>query len=243
MDYEVLYDAIFHRRSVRKYDSAPLTDQAIAELHEFMQGVKPLVPEIKTEFKLLLPGDIKTNAPHAVCLYSEKKDGWRMNAGFMMEQVDLYLSADNIGACWLGMTKPDKGKVAPPAGMEWLATLCFGTPAQPMHREGTEQFNRKSLNEISNVTDLYHVLEAVRLAPSAMNKQPWFFSGSAEHVVISRKKSLMLDKLNQIDTGIALCCLMLALSHQGKDVKFSFGKQPVPEKQIFMAAAEITARA
>ena len=44
------------------------------------------------------------------------------------------------------MTKPDKGKAAPPAGMEWAATLCFGTPAQPMHREGAEQFNRKSLD-------------------------------------------------------------------------------------------------
>lgn len=243
MDNEILYGAIFHRRSVRKYDSAPLTDQAISGLAEFMAAVKPLIPGIHTEFKLMLPGEIKTNAPHAVCLYSEKKDGWRMNVGFMMEQVDLYLSANNIGACWLGMTKPDKGKAAPPAGTEWVATLCFGTPAQPMHREGAEQFNRKSLNEISTVTDLYHVLEAVRLAPSAMNKQPWFFSGSAEQVVVSRKKSLMLDKLNQIDTGIALCCFMLALAHQGKEVSFSFEKQPVPEKHIFMAVAEIADKA
>ena len=57
----------------------------------------------------------------------------------------------------------------------------------PMHREGAEQFNRKSLNEISSITDLFHVLEAVRLAPSAMNKQPWYFSGTAEDVVVSRK--------------------------------------------------------
>lgn len=243
MDNETLYDAIFHRRSVRKYDSAPLTDRAIADLDAFTRGLKPLLPDIRTEVRLTLPGDIKVRAPHAVCLYSEKKDGWRMNAGFMMEQIDLYLSASNIGACWLGMTKPDKGKVAPPAGMEWVATLCFGTPAQPMHREGPEQFNRKSLNEISDITDLYHVLEAVRLAPSAMNKQPWFFSGSAGRVVASRKKSLMLDKLNQVDTGIALFCLMLALLHQGKEVSFSFEKQPVPEKHIFMAVAEIVDKA
>lgn len=239
MDYEALYDAIFHRKSVRKYDGAPLTDQAIAELHEFMQEAKPLLPEIETEFKLMLPGDIKTNAPHAVCLYSEKKDGWRMNAGFLMEQVDLYLSANNIGACWLGTTKPEKGRVAPPAGMEWAATLGFGTPAQPMHRETAEEFKRKSLNEISGVTDLFHILEAVRLAPSAINKQPWYVSGGAQHVVFSRKKNLLLNKLNQIDMGIALCCFWLSLKHQGKEAAFSFAPEPVPEKNVFAAAVDI----
>lgn len=238
MDHETLYQAIFHRCSVRKYDAAPLPKQTLEKLRSFMSGLLPLLPEIKTELKLLGPDSIKINAPHAVCLYSEKKDGWRMNAGFLMEQIDLYLSAGNIGACWLGMTKPDKGKAAPPEGMEWLATLCFGTPAQPMHRTGAEQFKRKSLNEISGLTDLYHVLEAARLAPSAMNSQPCFYSGDTHSIVVSRKKNLMLGRLNQIDTGIALCCLWLSLLHQGMTAEFSFEPQPVPEKHIFMASVK-----
>ena len=87
MDHETLYQAIFHRCSVRKYDAAPLPKQTLEELRSFMSGLLPLLPEIKTELKLLGPDSIKINAPHAVCLYSEKKDGWRMNAGFLMEQI------------------------------------------------------------------------------------------------------------------------------------------------------------
>ncbi|WP_302761206.1 nitroreductase family protein [Christensenella hongkongensis] len=239
MDYEALYEAIFHRRSVRKYDSAPLPDETIAELAEVIEKLIPLRPEIQTDIRILGPGDIRTNAPHCICVYSEKKEGYRMNAGFLAEQIDLYLSSKNIGACWLGTTKPDKNKVAAPAGMEWVISLCFGTPAQPMHREGAEQFNRKSLNEISSITDLFHVLEAVRLAPSAMNKQPWYFSGTAEDVVVSRKKSLLLGNLNQVDVGIALCCFFLAVKHQGKNAEFSFEPQTVPDKHIFMARAKV----
>lgn len=235
MDYEQLYDAIFHRKSVRKYDSAPLPEPVIAELKAYCGTITTLVPEIETELQVLSPEQIKVNAPHAICLFSEKKDGWRMNAGFIMEQIDLYLSANHIGACWQGTAKPEKGKVSAPAGMEWVATICFGTPAQPMHRDDTSQFKRNTLNDISDISDLYHVLEAARLAPSAMNSQPWYFGGNAEKVTVSRKKSLLLDKLNQIDIGIALCCLWLALHHQGKRASFDFTPAPVPKGRVFMA--------
>ncbi len=239
MDHEVLYDAIFHRRSVRKYDNAPLTEEALAQLQEFIGALTPLKPEIKTEIKLLRQGEIKTNAPHAVCLYSEEKEGHLMNAGFLMEQIDLYLSSKNIGACWLGLTKPDKNKVSAPAGMSWAATLCFGTPAQPMHREEISQFNRKRLNEISDITDLFHILEAVRIAPSSQNMQPWYYGGTAENIIVSRKKNLLFGKMNQIDIGISLCCFYLSAKHQGKEMEFSFEPATVPEKQIFMANIKI----
>ncbi|MEG2625072.1 MAG: nitroreductase family protein [Christensenella sp.] len=238
MDNEILYDAIFHRKSVRKYDSAPLNKEILAKLNEFALTAIPLIPEIDTEFRVLTGADIHADAPQCMCLYSQKKDGWRMNAGFLTEQIDLYLSANNIGACWLGSTQPHK-TVCPPDGMEWVATLEFGTPAQIMHRSAASEFKRKSLNEISDITDLYHVLEAVRLAPSAMDKQPWFFGGNASNVIVSRKKSMLLDKLNQLDIGIALCCFMLSLKHLGKTAQFSFEPQPVPEKSIFMATINI----
>lgn len=239
MDYEALYGAIFHRRSVRKYDSAPLGEEYMSRVRESLSEVKPLMPEIKTEFKIVEAGKIKSNAPQCLCLYSENKEGWRVNAGFMMQQMELHFSANNIGACWLGLTKPDAAAVPVPDGMEWVATLCFGTPAQPMHREGADEFKRKSLNEISDVTDLFHVLEAVRLAPSAQNSQPWRISGSAQHAVFGRKKNLLLGKMNQLDMGIALCCFWLSLKHQGKDAAFSFVPETVPGKNIFAAAVEI----
>lgn len=239
MDHEALYQAIFHRKSVRKYDAAPLTQESLDALKAFIAELVPLIADIKTEIKLLPQSVVKTNAPQSLCIYSEKKNGWRMNAGFLMEQIDLYLSANNIGACWLGMTKPAKNSVQVPQGMVFVITLCFGTPAQEMHRKNITEFKRDSLNDISPVSDLYHVLEPVRLAPSAINKQPWYFSGSADRIIVSRKKSLMLDKLNQVDIGIALCCLWLSLKHQDKEAAFDFTPSPVPEGHIFMANVNV----
>lgn len=239
MDHEILYQAIFHRKSVRKYDSTPLTPESLASLKDFIAQLTPLIPEIKTEVKLLPQNIVKTNAPQSLCLYSEKKDGYLMNAGFLMEQIDLYLSANNIGACWLGGRKPAKGSVQMPDGMMFVITLCIGTPAQEMHRANITEFKRESLNSISPVSDLYHILEPVRLAPSAVNKQPWYFGGTPERIVVSRTKSLLIDKLHQIDIGIALCCLWLSLKHQGKDASFDFTPSPVPDKHIFMANVNV----
>ncbi|MEA4854532.1 MAG: nitroreductase family protein [Christensenella sp.] len=240
MEWEQLYQAIFHRKSVRKYDPSPMPAESISALEAYCKTISPLVPSLKTEWKIFSGNDVKSSAPHALCLFSEKSNEARMNAGFLMEQVDLYLSANHIGACWLGTAKPDKAKDTTPTGLEWIATLCFGTPAQPMHREGAAQFKRKTLNEISDISDLYHVLEAVRLAPSSMNSQPWYFSGNTQTVVVSRKKSLLLGKLNQIDIGIALCCLWLSLKHQGKEASFEFSPVTVSKGYEFMASVSIT---
>ncbi len=239
MDYEALYQAISHRRSVRKYDDTPLTQDARDALKKFISELKPLIPDIRTEIKLLPQSIVKTNAPQSLCIYSEKKDGYRMNAGFLMEQVDLYLSANNIGACWRGGSRPSKGSVEAPAGMVFVITLSFGTPAQEMHRKNVSEFKRNSLNDISPVSDLYHILEPVRLAPSALNKQPWYFGGSADRIVVSRKKHPLIDKMNQVDIGIALCCLWLSLKHQGKEAAFDFTPSPVPGKHIFMANVNV----
>ncbi len=239
MDYETLYNAIFHRKSVRRYDSGPLTEAVTAGIREYLNTLTPLLPGIKVEIKRLSAEQLKSNAPQSIGFYSEKKDGYLMNAGFLMEQIDLYLSANNIGACWLGNAKPVKGVITPPAGMEYVAALAFGTPAEEMHRSVSAEFKRNTLNEISGLTDLYHVLEAARLAPSAMNSQPWHFSGTTEHITVSRKKSLILDRLNQIDIGIVLCCLWFSFLHQGKTVSFDFTPSAVPKGRIFMANVNI----
>lgn len=42
----------FTRASTRKFDSAPLSAQALEDFETFITGVKPLVPEVKLTLKL-----------------------------------------------------------------------------------------------------------------------------------------------------------------------------------------------
>ena len=238
-----LYNAIFLRRSIRKYDMAPLPADTLVKLKEYANNAKPLDESIRYEFAYLGSADVKNllpiKAPHYICLYSEKKGNYLMNTGFLLQQIDLYLSDNNLGSCWLGMAKPAKGVPVLMNGLEFVIMLAFGNTTEPIHRANTSEFKRKDLSEISSVAGADELLEPVRLAPSASNTQTWFFSGDLEVITVSRKKLNLLKatlygKMNQIDIGIALFHLWLSLDHQGKVVSYNFDKGSAPSGHEFM---------
>lgn len=242
-NYE-LFDAIFKRKSVRKYHMTQLTNETLEQLEAYIGTLNKLDEKINVEFEILSSENVKgmfaIKAPHYICIYSEKKEGYLVNAGFLMQQIDLYFSANNLGSCWLGMAKPDKGVPLTRNGLEFIVMLAFGSPAEPVHRTGKEQFKRNSLSEITSINDAEQLLEPVRLAPSATNSQPWFFSGEAKEVIVSRKKlnllkAQLLGRMNNIDTGIALCHLWLSAEQQGKRVSFEFKNGQAPQGYEFMA--------
>ncbi|AEE92275.1 Nitroreductase [Tepidanaerobacter acetatoxydans Re1] len=230
---EELYNSIFRRKSIRKYDVSPLPPDTLSEIKQYASNVKPLVPTIKTDFSYLTAENVKNplpiKAPHYICIYSEKAEHYLMNAGFMLQQVDLYLSAKSIGSCWLGMAKPASRALLKMNGMDFVIMLAFGNAAEPLHRASISEFKRKAQNEISTLSEASDILNAVRLAPSATNSQPWFFTGNAEKIQVHRvklgiAKAAINDKFNQIDIGIALCHLYIAASVKGKNVEFLYDK-------------------
>lgn len=244
-----LYKAIFHRRSIRKYDMKPLPADTIEKLQGYASKAKPLDESIRYEFAYLGSAEVKNllpiKAPHYICLYSEKKGNYLMNAGFLLQQVDLYLSDSNLASCWLGMAKPAKGVPVLMNGLEFVIMLAFGNTTEPIHRANTSEFKRKSLPEISSVAGADALLEPVRLAPSASNTQTWFFSGDLDVITVSRKKLNFLKaqvygKMNQIDIGIALFHLWLSLDHQGKVASYYFDKDVAPNGYEFMVKVKIS---
>ena len=244
-----LYNAIFQRKSIRKYDMTPLPPDTLGKLQEYASSAKPLEESIRYEFVYLGSTDVKNllpiKAPHYICVYSEIKGNYLMNAGFLLQQVDLYLSANNLASCWLGMAKPSKEVPKQINELEFVIMLAFGNTTGPIHRANTSEFKRKSLSDISNVAGADSLLEPVRLAPSSSNTQPWFFSGDVEVMTVSRKKLNLLKapfygKMNQIDIGIALFHLWLSVDHQGKAVRYSFEMDTALSGYEFMAKAKIS---
>lgn len=243
MDLEALYRAIFKRKSVRMYDMAPLPQDKLDEIKSFAAKVTPVIPGIKFEFSYLAQEDVKgmfsIKAPHYLCLYSEKKAGYLLNAGFVLQQMDLYLSFNDIGSCWLGMAKPTKGVPEQANGMEFVIMLAFGNAQESVHRKDSSEFKRKKLSEITSIQGAEELLEPVRLAPSATNSQTWFFSGDTEKILVSREKLSLLKgtfmgRLNQIDSGIALCHLWLSLKHTGIDAVFVDERATAPDGYEYM---------
>jgi nitroreductase len=221
------YEAIFKRKSVRKFDLMPLDEGLLQEIAVYTDTIQPMIEGIKVKFKLL-PGSMVKNlfpvkAPHYIVIFSENKDGYLTNAGFMMQQLDLYLSKSGIGSCWMGMAKPVR-EILEASKLEFVTALLFGKAKVPLHRQSISEFKRKPMDSITNITGMDDLLEAVRLAPSATNSQPWYFTASngyihAHCVRSGPVKGIIYNKLNKIDLGIAICHLWIAAVHIGRDIK------------------------
>jgi len=205
-----LYEYILKRKSVRKYKIATLSEEMLLQIKEQITQLKPLYPSIKT--RLEIAGDIKNpmslKAPHYLIASSEKIEGCFENVGFMLEQMSLYLNSLGLGSCWLGMAKPTRNQQIE---LPFVISMAFGYPSEELFRNVSD-FKRKSLTQISEGTDSR--LEAARIAPSGMNSQNWFFLCTNGIIHVYRKKvnplkALIFDKMNSIDTGIALCHLFV----------------------------------
>lgn len=248
MTNDQLYAAIFRRKSTRKYDLTPLPSATLTKLRKFATSARPLDRQIKCDFTLLSAGEVKNlvpvKAPHYLCFYSEKKDNYLLNAGFLLQQIDLYLSANDLGSCWLGMARPAKDVPTEKNGMEFVIMLAFGQAVEPVHRTDPSEFKREQLSAITDIPGADELLEPVRLAPSASNTQVWYFSGNPDEIIVSREKlnvlkAPMYGKVNQIDIGIALCHLYLSVDHLGKRVVFDFAPAPAPRGYEFMAKVKV----
>jgi len=245
MEESSLYEAIFRRKSVRKYAPGKLDSDVMKEVVSHIAYLKPLFPGIRTELKVMtnpeVRGMFKVDAPHFLTLFSEVKDGYPSNAGFMLQQMDLFLSANGIGSCWQGGPKPIRESRGA-SQLEFVTMLAFGPAAEEVHRSLAE-FDREPRSKVSSVIGLDDLIEPARLAPSGMNNQPWYFTGGDGSIHVSSQRSVIVDRMNQISAGIALCHLWQAASHSGKTVQLrndlSAQANP-PKKYSYIASIVLT---
>ncbi|MGI6628777.1 MAG: nitroreductase family protein [Bacillota bacterium] len=246
-----MYEVMFRRKSVRRYQRHSLSTKTLAQLGDYIDRLEPLFQDIEVGFAFARHDEVRNvlpvRPPHYILISSEKKDNYLYNVGFMGQQIDLYLSANGLGSCWLGAARPVQA-TKEQSDLDFIIMLGFGKPAEPLYRTDASQFGRKPMSEVSLVQGGDKLLEPVRLAPSAVNSQPWCFYGTASDLHIGRTSltpimSILYDRMNQIDIGIALCHLALSAEHMGKSVSFSFSHLPEtepPEGYIYVITANVT---
>ncbi len=200
-----LNEMIYKRKSCRSFTNVPVDEAMIETIKAF--SMKPLYPEIKVHWDIVPRNQVKCicpwTTPQLITIYSEEIDGWLENIGFLFQQMDLYLQTLGLGVCWLGMGRMNPKTTTVVEGMKFVIMLAFGHPKGDQLRQTTRDFKRKTLEQIADQADPR--LESARLAPSAVNSQPWYFTheGDNVHVYCNRKGS-------RLDTGIALAHLYVA---------------------------------
>lgn len=219
-----LYEFLFKRMATRIYSMEEIPAGTLAQIRAYIPRLAPLHDGIETHIELLTAGDrggaAAVKAPYYLHFYSQQHEARHYNAGFMLQQMDLYLSSLGLGSCWLGMGRARKKQLK---GMDFIIMMAFGKAAQSPHRDNVSQFRRKQPGEISIGQD--ERLEAARLAPSTRNMQPWFLlcQDSNIHIYRSRLgklKAALYDGFNKIDIGIMLCHLYVASQHFKKPFQF-----------------------
>ena len=201
-----LEEQIYTRKSCRNY----LDDEIdMSIIHNFMASVKPLIEDINYSYEILNASEVnirtRWSAPYYLALYSENKQNYLVNVGFIFQQLSLYLQSQGIGSCWVGMASIKQ------SNRDFVIVISFGK-SNKMTRDLSD-FKRKKLNEISDYED--EKLIPAQLAPSAINSQPWYFKHSHDGFdVYQIKQNLLkrqiLKKWNPIDVGIALAHMYVA---------------------------------
>ena len=208
-----LYETIFVRRSVRKYEDGELSDSELRALREFIRGTNR-IKGTSARFEVVGREAVKGIAPHYVLAYCGSGDAECANVGFVLSNIDLYLQSRGFGSLFLGVKTPVK------SDPEFCIMLAFGRTAEPL-RSGGGDFERLAIEEISDSDG--SVARAVRLAPSAVNSQPWKLEFEEGRVAVSYfgrgLKKLLLKRLNKIDVGIAARHAELALLNEGRTVR------------------------
>ncbi|MBQ2724893.1 MAG: nitroreductase [Clostridia bacterium] len=247
------------RRSVRTFDGRALTSEDREKLSAFMAEIENPYG-IPVAFRLLEGKEhgLKCPVVTGTELYVGGKVSLQPHAfeafGYAFEMLVLYAQFLGIGTVWLGGTMNRSAYEEAMELAEGEVMPCaspLGYPAEKMSlREGVmrksiraderlpfeELFSDRSFeNPLTSekAGGLSQPLEAVRRAPSAVNKQPWraVVCDGTVHFYLRRSKgfghSASLD-MQRIDVGIALCHFDLAAEENGLNPVFFTEDPQIP---------------
>ena len=148
-----LYEAIFRRKSIRKYRDTEIDPKLLEKIEQYGEDAVGIRPDIRVKWKIFrkedhqLKGLFRVDAPYYVALYSEICEDYRKNAGCLMEQLSLYLFTKGIGSCYQGGAKP---KTDIEKDLELVMIMAFGYPAEPLERS-YEDFRRIELKKLVTI--------------------------------------------------------------------------------------------
>lgn len=226
-----LYEAIFRRQSIRKYRMEALNVRQMEHIRRFEGEVSSLYPEIQHRFVIIdalsqkdvkIQGLFKVKAPYYMALYVEDKPKAMTEAGYLMEQMVLYLTMKGIGSCYQGGAKISG--LMTPVKMKLAIIIAFGMADGPLYRDEREAkrlaFNKVCIVKEELSREMLSILRACRLAPSALNRQPWRMVAYANriHVFGQKKPGSRFGEEGSLDIGILLCHMLLTAEEMWLDV-------------------------
>lgn len=247
---EMFYEMIFKRKSFHMFkDIGCIAPEELESIEAFYQSAQLLDADIKTAMRIVPSKETtcKRGQEYCILLYSEKKNGYLPNIGYIGQQLDLYLASQDIGALWFGIGKTSEPQYE---GLDFVIMIAIAKMPSEKFRKDMFKSKRKPLEEIWCGEDYQEIGNIARFAPSACNTQPWKVEVSEEKLRVYRykkpgKRGIMpADKVayyNRIDIGIFLLFLEVCLAHDGKEFERELFTDDAPDdaEQVLVAKYQI----
>lgn len=237
-----VYEAIYSRRSVRRFLTDPVPEEVLGQIRRFIRNISSLDHKSRVEIEMFergnekLKGLWKVEAPFYLAVYCGGDTASVRNAGYVAEQVVLYLTSRELGTCYPGETKAGMQEKD---GLGRFLVIAFGYADGPAFRDPATA-RRLPLGSLCVYKDepgenLKAVLKAARLAPSSFNSQPWRFVVYGDRVYIFAKRDAItrirrMAALRDFNIGIMLSHIMLAAE------EFWMNMETVTEEQFLKKA-------
>ena len=233
---KVSLELIRSRRSVRTFDDRGLSEVHMKQLREYMVDI-PNPYGIPVVFRLLdakqhgLNSPVLNRAETYVAAKVKRVPHAEEAYGYSFETLVLFAQSLGIGTVWIGgtMNRPAFEKameLAPDEMMPCVSPLGYAAEKmslrETMMRKGVKADWREDAGSVffdgsfdtplpeEKAGSFREALEAVRWAPSAVNRQPWrvVIAGEKAHFYEKKTKGYVSDAtgdLQKIDVGIAIC--------------------------------------
>lgn len=236
------------RRSVRSFDGNGINAQVLEELKRYADDITNPYG-VKIRFVFLdamasgLSSPVITGEKYYVSAVVEKAEHADEAYGYSFQKLLMKAHELGLGTVWIGGTMPREKFEKASALKEGEFMPCvspLGVTAKKMSlketlmRKGVKADSRMKFEDLFFIEDfsrslderyakehgLYEDLEAVRLAPSAVNKQPWriVIEGKKAHFYEKHDKGFLTSDydLQKIDIGIALYNFEAQLLSEGR---------------------------
>lgn len=241
--HEKWYDAVFQRRSRRQFNGKSLDSEVLTQLISFSNELNKESCGVRTKIVNHDPKDVFKGAigsygkikgaPAYVAFIGNIEDSHvQEKVGYMGECFILEATSKGLATCWVG------GFFRPEVVMKQISisekeqVLAISPLGYALEQYSFEEkimsgfasgHKRKDMEVLC--LDGYKknwpvwvktALELGRLAPSAVNRQPWRFSVDTDAIKISvdnLKDSYHISK--RLDCGIAMLHIEIGIKHEG----------------------------
>jgi nitroreductase len=248
------YPAINARRSRRAYDKSKTIGAEVKNrLQEVCSGFRPY-SAVRVEFICEPPDDVFANAlgfysnikgaPAFLAFIGDMSDpNVQEKMGYAGEAAVLEATSLGLGTCWVALTynaKAVKSLVKLGQNEKLICVSPVGYTTKTRSFEDTVYSGFGANHERKPLAALVHGLAesgwpdwakaavaAARLAPSAMNRQPWIFHIAKDSITVAVKtRGMEFNVAKRLDCGIAMLHIELGALSKGTKGRWELLRQP-----------------